>query len=124
MKKVFKIISWELYPLDVIFTLGTTTEEIINYIGKKTTYKLDDEEKKFLDVEGRLGRTVMLKGGPTVLWVKYNDGGTITHEVFHAVCFLFDKIGIKFDNNIDDEAWAYAIEFLVRKISKICASLK
>jgi hypothetical protein len=113
-QKVLKVIDWAIYPFDVLFTYGTTEKEIIRFIEKM--YDLDEEEKSYLNFQGKSGRTVMLKGGQTIMWVNNpKNYAIINHEIFHAVTFLFNKIGIVLSES-SDEAWAYAIEYLTRKI--------
>lgn len=112
------ILSYELYPFDVMVSVGETTERIIKRINK-TEYKLNEKEIAALEMNGR-GRTVLLEGGGTVLRLKSFNGdpasmGTLAHEVFHAVTCLFDKIGICISQD-SDEAAAYAIEYLTREI--------
>ena len=118
-KKIIQLISWEIYPFDVLFVSGVTEKEIIDHISKKYEYKLDEVEALRLDFSTKKGKTVMLKNGTTILWVwNKDDIGVIAHEVFHVVDFLFEKIGITHSDD-SDEAWAYAIEYLVKKIVKV-----
>jgi hypothetical protein len=114
------ILPWEIYPFDVMISVGETTERVIARIGR-TNYKLNDEEKQHLEMGSNVqGRTVMLRGGQTIIRLKrFNRKpqtvAILVHEVFHAVSFLFDRIGIKHSDG-SDEAWSYAIEYLVRRI--------
>lgn len=41
--------------------------------------------------------------------------GWLAHEVFHAVTFLFHRIGMRLSRK-SDEAYAYAIDDLTRRI--------
>ncbi|MFA6096718.1 MAG: hypothetical protein WC788_03780 [Candidatus Paceibacterota bacterium] len=113
-KKQHFVISWGIYPFDVMISIGTTTEEVIKAI-TKLGCELSDNEKKLLEVTGR-GRTVMLENGQTVIRLKSYSQSVLAHEIFHAVCFLFDRIGITFSSD-SDEAFAYAIEYLTREIN-------
>lgn len=118
MKKIKKrnfIISWEIYPFDVLVSIGEEHADILKHI-KKTGYELDDEEKEKIWMSGR-GRTIMLKGGQTIVRLDTETPDVIAHEVFHAVAFLMDKIKIKLTQD-SDEAFAYAIEFLTKRIYK------
>lgn len=113
-KKKSFIISWKIYPFDVMVNIGMTTDETIKAIERKG-YKLNKEEKDLLPMHGR-GRTVMLKGGQTIIQLKNDSIDIIVHEVFHAVCFLFEHIDIEFSDS-SNEAYAYAIEYLIREIT-------
>lgn len=121
MKKRYKgqsrIISWGVYPFDVLVTTEdyeTTVRGI-----ERTGYKLNEEEKRALEMSG-VGRTVMLKNGAIVIRLLMppktpKQIGTVAHEAFHATCFLFERIGIKFGHK-SDEAFAYAIDYLTTEI--------
>jgi hypothetical protein len=100
-------------------SVGETTERVIARI-HQTTYRLTDEEREHLEMRQQVGRTVMLRGGQTIIRLRRFNGdpasiAVLAHEVFHAVTFLFDKIRVQLTDQ-SDEAWAYAVEFLTRKI--------
>ena len=66
------------------------------------------------------GRTVMLLGGQTILRLdivksKPDFYACLAHEVFHAVEFLFDRIGLKLSDD-SGEAFAYQMQYLTRSI--------
>ena len=118
MKKHSKqfVISWAVYPFDVAVFLGSTKEQVWAFL-KKRKVELTEELKKEVQMFGR-GRTVMLPSGQTILWINYLPNqvtGVLAHEIYHAVYFLFDKIGIPANA---DEAWAYAMEYLTNEIRK------
>lgn len=103
------IIPWHLYPFDVMVSFKETDKQLFKKIEK--IYCLDDEEKELLKIKGN-GRTVILAGGPTVIRLNNKDFPIIAHESFHAVSFLMQKIGVK-----DEEAYAYAIQYLTEEIT-------
>ena len=112
------VVSWVLFPYDVLVCLGSKYEDITRYIGK-LGYKLDSEELEAIKMKGN-GRTVILRGGQTILWIRdYPKVGSsiIAHEVFHAVSFMLDRAGVKlsFDS---DELYAYATAYLTKEINE------
>ena len=109
------IVSWKIYPFDVMVSVKERQEDIVKRI-ERTGYKLDADEKEKLWMTGQ-GRTVMLRGGQTILRLDTLKHGVISHEVFHAVDFLMNKVGIKLTEE-SDEAYAYAIEYLTNEIYK------
>jgi hypothetical protein len=118
IKKVFKIISWEIYPFDLLFCYNCSDKNIRDYV-EKNFYKLTKREEKNLTFSNMVGGTVMLEGGQTILWIKNkHDLGVLAHEVYHAVCFLMDRIDVQLSES-SEEAFAYAIEFMMNKIKKI-----
>lgn len=121
-KLKFLLIKGTVYPYDVLVTTATT-EEIIKYIENKKNYKLDEEEKKHLPMEGN-GRTIMLLGGQTI--VRLREAKTsigieldcLSHELNHAVFFIFDRIGIKHTTD-SDEAFCYYQQYLLKEVLKV-----
>lgn len=110
------IIGYTVYPFDVMVSVGETDEQLF----KKLKSKGIDKNLEDCSLEGKRGRCVMFEGGQTLIRLKglpknCEDYGTIAHEIFHAVAFLFNRIGIKLSME-SDEAFAYAIEFLTKKI--------
>jgi len=112
MKKHF-IISWTIYPFDVLVSIGETKEEVEKHI-KKTGYKLNDNEKDAIELNS-LGKTAMLRGGQTIIRLRNTNIGILAHEAFHATSFLMDRIGVKLTME-SDEAYAYALQYLINEI--------
>lgn len=112
------ILSWELYPFDVMVSVGETTDQVLKRI-RRTSYKLTDEEVEQLNMgPTHKGRTVMLRGGQTILRLTRFNGdpdsvATLAHEAFHAVEFLFARIATTHRDE-GEEPWAYALEWLMR----------
>ena len=67
MKKNF-IVSYEIYPFDIMVSVGETTEKLIKSFEKRG-YHLSEKEKEDFTMEG-VGRTVMFDSGATVLRLK------------------------------------------------------
>ncbi len=100
------------YPFDVIIAVNKTDEEVIAHVSKLVD--LTQEEKDLMCCRGD-GRSLMLPGGQTVVQVRAHHmiklHWVTAHELFHAVEFLFDRIGFKY--SIDTgEAFAYQIQHL------------
>lgn len=118
-KKQHFIVNNGTYPFDIAVFIGYSHKEICNFIEKKKGYKLSDEEFEKLHRQGK-AKTVMLKGGQTVIQIGTGNHpvkfkALLAHEIFHAVEFLMEKVGIKYD--IDSgEAWAYQIEYITGSI--------
>ncbi len=117
-KKVFKVFSWEIYPFDLLFCYNCTDKDIRNYISRHF-HKLSDNDKELLTFKGNFGRTVILDGGQIVLWIRDPKNlGVLAHEVYHAVNMLMYKVGIT-GTDSSEEAFAYAIGFMMNKICKL-----
>lgn len=114
-KAIFKIIKGGVYPYDVLFTVGTTKEEIVKYIQNKLTYKLDTEEIEFINVSNKSGRVVRFKNNALLLWVRNDDVPVLGHEIFHVVELIMEKINSPLTSSTA-EPYAYLIEYYWRQI--------
>lgn len=105
-------------PYDVLITTADR-DGLIKYIEKKKKYKLNDEEKEKLWMEGE-GRTVQLEGGQIIIRLRKEktkigiDLPHLIHEISHAVFFTMDKIGVKHTYD-SDEVFAYYSAYLTRE---------
>jgi hypothetical protein len=109
------VIKWDLYPYDVMLSVGETTDDVVRRL-KRLRYKIDKDETDDLNMSND-GRTVMLKGGQTVIRLKdfQNNGvyiALLAHEALHAVFFLMNKVGITYGED-SDEAYTYALQWLM-----------
>lgn len=114
--KIF-IVSWQVFPYDVMVCLGSKYEDIIKRIGK-TGYKLNQEELEAIKVNGN-GRTILLRGGQCILWIPDYPklgSGILAHEIFHSVSLMLGNAGIRLSND-SDEIYAYAIAYLTEQIN-------
>lgn len=118
-KPIFLLIKNSIYPYDILVSVSTYNE-LIKYIEKDRKYVLSEVEKEKLEMDG-VGRTVMLRGGQTIIRLESAktslgiDIADLTHEIEHAVFFIFERIGIK--HSIDsDEAFAYYQAYIMREV--------
>lgn len=119
MKKHF-FIDHGTFPFDIAVFIGYEHDEMLKKIEKLTD--LTEEEKIALEMEGS-GRTVMLSGNKTVMLFKNIDcpikfHGVVNHEIFHAVEFLFDRVGIPHDPHTTSESYAYQGQYLTERFYK------
>lgn len=119
MKKQTFVVNHGTYPFDVLVCIGTTHAEVTSVLGKKLGRELDDEESDRLLMRGQ-GRTVILRGGETVLRIdilktRSEFHAILAHEIFHCVEMLFDRIDLKHDISCG-EAFAYQIAHITRQI--------
>lgn len=119
IKKQFCIVDNGTYPFDIAVFIHHSHKEICDFIEKKKNYKLADDEFEILHRKGK-AKTTMLRGGQTIIQIGDFNTETkfkalLAHEIFHAVEFLMEKIGSKY--NIDSgETWAYQIEYITGSI--------
>lgn len=116
---MFKVISLEIYCRDVVVSIGQTNKQLYKELKHKMSksefdYFFSDWDESIVN-----GRTLFHDSGFTIIRLKdLSEDGIIAHECFHAVCFIFDKIGIKLTKE-SDEAYAYLLQFLVNQIKKM-----
>ncbi len=115
-EKEIRVIKMDLFPWDILYTVGTNEKEIFDYLKDKCFYELDSEEREFLKIDGttKLGRCVKFKNKAILLWVKHKDPTTLAHEAFHAITFILEAAGVQFSDK-SDEVWAYGLEYIMRK---------
>lgn len=116
---MFKVINLEIYCRDVVISVGQSNKQLY----KELKHKMDKKEFDyfFYDWDDKIvnGRTLFHEDGFTIIRFKdLSDQGLIAHECFHAVCFIFNKIGITLSKD-SDEAYAYLIQYLVNQINNL-----
>lgn len=119
-RKMTEIITIDIYKKDVMVHFGdrdslerelkqynvTNLQEIIGGI-----------------TSASVGRSVAVTdSGPFLLWmpripVTSEEFGTLSHEIFHTVCFIMKGIGAEFSDD-SEEPYAYLVGYLTEKILK------
>ncbi len=114
---IFKIIQLDVYGHDVAVSIGQTDEDLYEQIQENISRKQFD---KHMANQKSIATTHKLKTGSILIRFKddINDPGIVAHEAFHAVVFLFKKIGIDFVYE-SEEAYAYTLEYLTNQILNI-----
>lgn len=122
LKPYFFIIPLVIYPFDVIVSIDEDDNILLKRLLKKGIKEKDC--KPFIKMSKNVvGRAFILPSNETVIRFKTLEdksemAGNIAHEVFHAVTFILERVGVKFDLNISDEAYAYLIGHLTTEIYK------
>lgn len=117
-KKLNAIIPLVIYPFDVMVSFGQSDKEFKKYLSAKGV-----EWNDIFIMDGQ-GKYVMTNRNQSIirLW-NYPDEpelyGTLQHEIFHCVTMILDKVGMKFDLQSSDEAYAYLIGYLTTEIYKL-----
>ena len=116
---MFKIIELEIYCKTVVVSVGQSNKVLYKELKHKMTKKEFDYYFSDWDDKIVTGRTLFHDTGFTIIRLKnLDETGLIAHECFHAVCFIFNKIGIPLSKE-SDEAYAYLLQFLVNQIKQI-----
>ena len=117
-KGTYFIVNLGIFPFDIMFSVNESDATLLKRLRK---YGVDNEEllKFVYDYENSNGRTKMFSTNHTVIRLsdfddRYKFIGTLSHEIFHAVTFIYDRIGIKYELGVSDEAYSYAIGYVTR----------
>jgi hypothetical protein len=111
-------IPYVIYPFDIMFSFGESDKALF-----KKLKSLGIGEPSLCEISGiTLARTVVFKEGPSIIRMQQAPKtpfqlGVLQHEIFHAVYFLFTRIGIKLCDK-SDEAFAYTIQYLTEQVYK------
>jgi hypothetical protein len=109
-----------IYPFDIMFSLGEEEGEIREFLGKGYEMEQEDVDELF-NVPLAQGRCYHhASKGWTFIRLKHFPEdpkvfGYLQHEIFHAVTFIMNKIGMSFDLNVSDEAYAYLIGYVTEQ---------
>lgn len=114
-KVKYKIIPYVIYPFNVIVSFQKFSE--LEKTLKEILHEDVWDEIKIFDNDFS-ARTVMFSSGQTCICFRKFYHGIVAHEVFHAVDFLMDKIGMSLVPE-SNEAYAYLIEYLTNEIYKL-----
>lgn len=118
MKSKNFILSYHIYPFDIMFSFGESDKKLFPKLRRKGI-----SEPELCEISGiTRARAVVFKEGPSIIRMKNipktaEEFGFLQHEIFHAVYFLFTRIGITLGDQ-SDEAFAYAIQYLTEQVYK------
>lgn len=123
MKGKYFIVPLDIYRHDVWFSIGQTDKDFLKSINEglpdEFMVDLKDDSISHMD-ESCNGRTWHhLIGGQTVIRLREapktaQQLGTLSHEIFHAVDYIFRRIGISLSEQ-SEEAYAYAIGYVTEQ---------
>lgn len=121
-KSISFIIPLVVYPFDVMVSFGQTNEDVDKILKK---YGLTAEDVSFATFTSSTiqGRAVMFESNQTLIRLKLFpetaiDYGNLQHEIFHAVVFIMNRIGMTLEVQKSDEAYAYLVSYLTTEIYK------
>jgi len=114
---IFKIIPLDVFAHDIVVSIGQSDEDLYEEIKENISKKKFD---KRMANQKSIATTFKLKTGAILIRFKddIDNPGIVAHEAFHAIVYLFEKIGIDFAYE-SEEAYAYSLEYLTNQILKI-----
>ena len=114
---VFKVIPIDVYGHDIVVSIGQSDDDLYEHIRENISKKKFDKK---MTNQKSIATTFKLKTGCILIRFKddIDNPGIVAHEAFHAIVYLFEKIGIEYAYE-SEEAYAYTLEYLTNQILKI-----
>ena len=114
---IFKVIPIDVYGHDIVVSIGQSDDDLYERIQENIPRKQFD---KHMANQKSIATTHKLKTGCILIRFKddIDNPGIVAHEAFHAIVYLFEKIGIEYAYE-SEEAYAYTLEYLTNQILKI-----
>ena len=114
---VFRVIPIDVYGHDIVVSIGQSDEGLYEDIRENISKKKFDKK---MTNQKSIATTFKLKTGCILIRFKddIDNPGIVAHEAFHAIVYLFEKIGIEYAYE-SEEAYAYTLEYLTNQILKI-----
>ena len=114
---IFKVIPIDVFGHDVVVSIGQSDEDLYEEIKENISKKKFDKK---MTNQKSIATTFKLKTGCILIRFKddIDNPGIVAHEAFHAIVYLFEKIGIEYAYE-SEEAYAYTLEYLTNQILKI-----
>lgn len=114
------IIPLIVYPFDLMVSINQSNDDIEKSLKAKNVDYTDVNVRN--ESSTRRGRTIIFKGNQTLIRLFDFEKtpecyGYLAHEVFHAVEFVMERVGMKlcFKSN---EAYAYLVGYITTEIYK------
>lgn len=116
MKKKHCIVNCDLYKQDIVFSIAESDKELLRYL-KRYVIKESSEFTHIPFKESTDGKCISFENGVILVRIKKYpkypyDFAVIAHEIFHAVEFTMERVGMTHSVNESSEAYAYMIQFL------------
>lgn len=113
------IINCQVYPFDVMFSLGQTDEELFEVLKRCELVTEMDGSSKWKNKK-QLGYAIQFVGGQSLVRLRRipetpEEHGALAHEILHATQFILDHVGIKYHIDYSDEAFTYLVQYITQK---------
>jgi hypothetical protein len=114
LREIF--IPLEIFNSQVVVLVGHTQYEVLEWIKKN----IEKPEHKSLALEAmkdvsitHRGRTILLSGGGSIVWIIEQKNSTIVHELFHSTCHILKNRETPLSEDTE-EVYAYLLEYLTK----------
>lgn len=105
----------DIYDQDVMFHVGDIDELCDTMADKAISLDIIAELRRRLNKDYPKAATVMIDGGPIIVYIPEDRPkyivSELAHEVFHVVCRIAERVGITLTNG-SEECYAYLQAYL------------
>lgn len=115
-------ISYEVYPFHLLVSINEPINKVYAALKPRLPEAtLNSFIETFPQANTYKAFTAMADTGQTVIYIPNfsftpEAYGTLSHEIFHAVEFLFNRIELQHSIHTSSEAWAYMIGYITKKV--------
>jgi hypothetical protein len=122
MDGYYFFIKIDIYPFDIMVSIGEDNETLLRRLKR-----YGNKESDCYDVTNISDTvqaiTVILPSNQSIIRFRELENttqthGLIAHEIFHVATFIMDRVGMKFELMVSDEAYAYLIGKITREFYK------
>lgn len=113
------VLGLVIYPFDIMFSFNESDDALLKRLKYQRLNESDLEQMKYLSNTTR-AHYVLFSNHASLIRMKIipvipEDFAILQHEIFHAVHFILDFIGMKLTKE-SDEAYSYLTEFITKNI--------
>lgn len=112
------IVPLVVYPFDVMVSVDQSDEAFKKSIGR---YDIHLSDKGFKMNPKQTAFFIITSTNQSIIRIRRNVNryelmGFIAHEIFHAVTFIMQRVGMKLKLLSSDEAYSYLVGYLTEQI--------
>lgn len=117
MKPKNFIIKNRIYPFDLMISVDESDDILFK---KLKSGGIEDHELTVCEMSNtNRARTIIFQSNQTLIRFKTPlRHGIIAHEAFHATAYILERVGMKLEIEVSDEAYAYLLNYIVDEIYK------
>ncbi len=114
------IVDCGIYPFDIFCYFGNDRDNMLHIITEEKGVLHEDVEW-LREQDYKSGKSVILPSGQLLLWMPQVPNSkyllaVLAHEIFHCACFVVERVGIVYEPDVSDEAYAYLLQHITEKI--------
>lgn len=119
LKSQHFLVKNDIYPFDILVSINETAEKVKRTLKR---FQIKPEDCDFIkEFTTQKAATYRLPANQVVIRFKtvpnkHEFMAIVAHESLHAAVFILQSVGMTFDTEISEEAYAYLTQFIAYKI--------